>query len=100
MVATAFVSRFPLTLGSVHACPNIVLSSIKVSFIIARKTGNETIKIVSPFGGCAQYMLHTGYVADPACALPSSMTRLTTFVAGVYVSDRLTDYSFIGDSRN
>jgi hypothetical protein len=39
----------------------------KVSLSLDRAAGDETIPIISPFGGCAQYTPDAGYVGDPAC---------------------------------
>ena len=46
-----------------YACSNIILLSFKVSLFLDRKAGDETIPVISPFGGCAQYTPMTGYVA-------------------------------------
>ena len=100
-IVAACVSRLLLALLLVYAYPkNVFQLSIKMSLIIIRKTGDETVQIVSPFGGCAQYTSRIGYVADPVSALPSGMTQLITLVVGVYVSDNVTDSLFNSDSKS
>jgi hypothetical protein len=88
---TSIVGCFPLTFRLVYACSNIILSSAKVSlFLVDRKIGDETIPVISPFGGCAQYTPDIGYVANLVCDSPSSMIRLITLVTEVDVSHRVT----------
>jgi hypothetical protein len=91
-IVTAFVRRLPLTLGSAYACLNIFLLPIKATIFSSRKAGGETIPVISPFVGCAQYTPHIGYVADSACCSSFGMIRLITLIVGVDVSHRVTYY--------
>jgi hypothetical protein len=90
-IVTALVGRLPLTLRLAYAWINIFLLPIKASLFSSRKSGGETIPVISPFVGCAQYTPHIGCVADSACC-PSCKIRLITFAIGVDVSHRVTDY--------
>ena len=80
--------------------PTLLLLSVKVSLFLDREAGDETIPVISPFGGCAQYTPYAGYVPDPACDLSSSMIRLITLVIEVDVCHRVTDHLFTITSRN
>ena len=67
----SLVGHFSLILRLVHAYLIVFSLSVtdEVSLSFFHNPGDVTIQLqfVSPFGGCAQYTSHIGYVADPAC---------------------------------
>ena len=79
-----FIGRW-LPFDLVYESLNFFKLSIKLSLLLIRNAGGQTMAIVSPFGGCAQYTSQIGYVANPSS---SSMTRQITLI-GVDVSYRL-----------
>ena len=62
-IFTALVCRFYPTL-IMHVFFKL---SIKVSLNFIRNTGDESIDVVSTFGGCTLFTPYIGYVVDPAC---------------------------------
>jgi hypothetical protein len=92
-IVTALVCLFPLTSRLVHACLNIFLLPIKAALSLSRRSGGETIPVISSLAGCAQFTPHIGYVTELTCDLSPGMIRLVVLVLGVDVSHRIA-YGF------
>ena len=83
---------FPSDLKAGLCMSQHLFITYEASLLSSRKAGGETIPVISPFVGCAQYTPHIGYVTDSASCSPFVMIRLITLVIGVDVSHRVTDY--------